>query len=362
MNIGIPKERSSGGQIPEGRVPLTPTGVRELVLAGATPYVETGAGANAGFDDEAYRRAGATIVYDPEEVYRRAALVLAVGRPSEAAWQLIGAGTIVMGFLHLVAASKELLRGMLDRGVTAIGLEMIERDDGVLPVLQVMSEIAGRLAPQFAGRLLESPRGPGVLLSGVPGIPPADIVIIGAGTLGLSAARAFLGARTQVHVLDRSRDRLEIADRILGGRAVTALATSDSLDKFSAFADVLVGAAHVPGQRAPVVITRDMVRRMRRGAVLVDFAIDEGGISETSTPRGDFVFSEEGVTHFCAPNVPALVARTASHALSHALVPLLCELVARGPGALDDVAPLRRGTYLRAGTIVHPGLAVARPA
>jgi alanine dehydrogenase len=363
MEIGIPKERSSGGRIPEHRVALTPSGVRELVLAGAKLYVEAGAGAKAGFDDDAYRRAGATVVYDPEEVYRRAELVLAVGRPNEQASKVLGSGTVVMGFLHLAAAPRDLVRRLLDRGVTAIGLEVIQRDDGVLPVLQVMSEIAGRLAPQFAGQLLESPRGPGVLLSGLPGIPPADVVIVGAGTLGLSAARAFLGARTQVYVLDRSRDRLELVDQLLDGRAVTALATSDSLDKFSAFADVLVGAAHVPGQRAPVVVTRDMVRRMRRGAVLIDFAIDEGGIAETSTPRGgDFVFNEEGVTHFCAPNVPALVARTASHALSHALVPLLRELVETGTGALDEVAPLRRGVYVRAGKIVHPGLAGARAA
>jgi alanine dehydrogenase len=337
--------------------------VREFALAGAKLYVETQAGEKAGFDDEAYRRAGATVVYAPEEVYRRAELVLAVGRPSEQAWKLLGSGAIVMGFLHLAAAPKELVRGLLDRGVTAIGLEVIQRDDDVLPVLQVMSEIAGRLAPQFAGQLLESPRGPGVLLSGLPGIPPADVVIVGAGTLGLSAARAFLGARTQVYVLDRSRDRLELVDQVLDGRAVTALATSDNLEKFSAFADVFVGAAHVPGQRAPVILTREMVRRMRRSAVLIDFAIDEGGIAETSTPRGgDFVFSEEGVTHFCAPNVPALVARTASHALSHALVPLLRELVDKGGRALDGIAPLRRGVYLRSGKIVHPGLTDARTA
>ena len=171
MEIGIPKERSSGSRIPEHRVPLTPAGVRELALAGAKLYVETGAGAKAGFDDEAYRRAGATVVYDPEEVYRRAELVLAVGRPSEQAWKVLGSDAIVMGFLHLAAAPKALVRGLLDRRVTAIGLEVIQRDDGVLPVLQVMSEIAGRLAPQFAGQLLESPRGPGVLLSGAPGNP-----------------------------------------------------------------------------------------------------------------------------------------------------------------------------------------------
>lgn len=361
MEIGVPKERSIGGQIPEHRVPLTPSGARELVLAGARLYVESGAGAKAGFDDEAYRRAGAVVVYDAEEVYRRAKLVLAVGRPSAQACSLLGSGAIVMGFLHLAAAPKELLRGLLDRVVTAIGLEVIQRDDGVLPVLQVMSDIAGRLAPQLAGQLLQSPRGPGVLLSGLPGIPPADVVIVGAGTLGLSAARAFLGARTHVCVLDRSHDRLELVEQILDGRAVTALATRDSLAKYSTFADVLVGAAHVPGERAPVLFTRDAVRRMKRGAVLLDFAIDEGGIAETSTLRGDFIFTDEGVTHLCAPNVPTLVARTASYALSQVLVPLLRELIEKD-AAIDRVAPLGRGVYLRAGKIVHSGLARVRAA
>ncbi len=356
MEIGVPKERSRG-IIPEQRVALTPTGTRELALAGAKLYIETGAGTGAGFDDEAYREAGATIVFDPEEVYRRARLVLAVERPSLEATRVLEAGAIVMAFFHLVAAPKALVRGLLQRGITAIGLELIRRDDDTVPVLRAMSEIAGRLAPQLAGRLLESPRGPGVLLSGLPGIPPADVVIIGAGTLGLAAARAFLGARTQVAVLDRARDRLALVDQLLDGRAVTALATVDSIAKYSAFADVLVGAARVPGERAPMLLARDAVRRMRRGAVLIDFAIDEGGIAETSTPRGDAIFTAEGVVHFCAPNTPAMVARTASRALSHAVVPLVRELVERGAEDLERIASLWRGVYLHAGRIVHPGLA-----
>lgn len=359
MEIGVPKERPSLERIPEQRVALTPPGVRELVEAGGKLYVEAGAGDQAGFSDEEYRQAGATIAYGEEEVYRRAELIVGVERPSESAWRMLRPGAVLMAFLHLAAAPKSVLRELAKQHVTAIGLEVIQRDDGVLPLLQIMSEIAGRLAPQIAGRLLESPRGLGVLLSGIPGTPPADVVIFGAGTLGLSATRAFLGAGTCVYVLDRSRDQLEVVDRIVQGRAVTALTTRHNLEKFSAFADVLVGAVHAPGQRAPILLTRDMVRRMRRGAVLIDFAIDQGGIAETSrlTPREELVFEEEGVIHSCAPNVPALVARTASHALTLALLPFLREVIARGRDAVEDVAALRRGMYVRKGKLVHPALA-----
>jgi alanine dehydrogenase len=338
---------------------LTPPGVRELVEAGAKVYVEAGAGDSAGFANQEYREAGATLTYEKDEVYRRAELVVSVERPDESLWKILQPGAVLMAFLHLAAAPKPVLRELVKQDVTAIGLEVIQRDDGVLPILQIMSEIAGRLAPQIAGRLLETPRGLGVLLSGIPGTPPADVVIVGAGTLGQSAVRAFLGAGACVHVLDRSRDQLEAIDRILQGRAVTALATRHNLEKFSAFADVLVGAAHVPGQRAPLLLTRDMVHRMRRSAILLDFAIDQGGIAETSTltPREELVFVAEGVIHYCAPNVPALVARTASHALTQALVPFLHDIVARGSEAVEEIASLRRGICVRKGTIVHPALA-----
>jgi alanine dehydrogenase len=355
MKIGIPRERGGGERIAERRVALTPAGVREVVEAGATVYVEAGAGGGAGFEDEAYRRAGATVVYTAAEAFGRADLVLRVERPSGEEVALLPPGAALLAFLHLAAAPKALVQEMLGRRTTAIGLELVRRDDGVLPVLRAMSEIAGRLAPQIAGRLLETPRGPGVLLAGMPGIPPAEVVIIGAGTLGLTAARAFLGLGTSVSILDRALDRLELADQIGGGRVVTAIATHDNIDKFASFANVVVGAAHVPGERAPILLTRPMVRRMRAGAVILDFAIDQGGIAETSTltPREEHVFVEEGVIHFCAPNVPALVARTASQALTAALLPYVRELAARGPAALDEVPELARAVSLRDGKPVR---------
>ncbi len=362
MEIGIPKEQSRPAGLPEHRVALTPAAVRELIEAGARVYVERGAGEKAGFPDEAYRQAGATVVYSPEEVYQRAELIVKIGAPQESEWEFLRPEGLLMGFLHLAAAPKALLRALEERRITAIGYEVIQRSDGSLPVLRTMSEIAGKLAPQIAGRLLEIPQGMGILLAGLPGIPPADVVILGAGTLGSHAARCFRGLGASVYVLDRDLDRLDSLESDLGGQIVTAVATRDNVEKFSSFAEVLIGAVYVPGERTPVLLTREMMRKMRDGTVFVDFSIDQGGCSETSrlTPREELVYVEEGVIHFCVPNVPALVARTASHALSNALLPYLRELITRGRGALQSVEPLRRGRYLDRGEIVHPGLASVR--
>ncbi|GGM98324.1 alanine dehydrogenase [Thermus composti] len=346
MDFGLPKERTTlkippalGEEVREGRVALTPQGVRELTQRGHRVYVERGAGERAGFPDEAYEAAGARLV-SREEALGRGEVVLKVARPTLEEIALLRPGATLMGFLHLAVAGSGLIEAMAEKGLSAIGYELIG-EGSKRPVLKAMSEIAGRMAPQIAGRLLEAPLGPGVLLSGLPGIPPADVVILGAGTLGRAAARAFLGAGASVYLLDKDLSALEAAAREAPG-AITALITQSRLERYVAFADVLVGAVAVPGERAPRLLPRDLLLRMRRGSVLLDFAIDQGGVAETSRPG---VYQEGGITHFCLPNVPALVPRTASHALTATLLPFLLQVE-------DDplkVPGLRQGAYLLLG-------------
>lgn len=344
MDFGLPKERASlkippplGEEVREGRVALTPQGVRELSALGHRVFVERGAGERAGFPDEAYEEAGAKLV-SREEAFGRGEVVLKVGRPTLEEIALLRPGATLMGFLHLAVAETGLLEAMAEKGLSAIGYELIG-EGAKRPILKAMSEIAGRMAPQIAGRLLEAPLGPGMLLSGLPGIPPADVVILGAGTLGRAAARAFLGAGASVYLLDQDLKALERAAQEAAG-AVTALITQTRLERYTAFADVLVGAVAVPGERTPILLTRSLLERMRPGSVLLDFAIDQGGVAETSRPG---IYQELGVTHFCVPNVPALVPRTASHALTLHLLPYLKELGEKGPEALRAGAYLFRG-------------------
>jgi alanine dehydrogenase len=355
MNIGIPKERPVLKGLDEKRVGLSPAGVREMIDLGATVFVEVGAGAGAGFTDEEYRLAGASIVYSHEEVIGRADLLVKVSRPERAEWGFFNRGATLMAFMHLAVAPRDFVEMLVERRVTAIGFELVQEADGTLPILRASSEIAGQMAVQIASRLLETTNGGrGILLGGIPGIPPADVVILGAGTLGFYAARAFLGTGASVSILDRDIKQLMKIDNQFDGNVVTALATKSNLEKFVAFADVLVGSVLVPGQRAPVLVTDAMVRSMRPGSIIIDFSIDQGGCIETATltPHESFMFTAHGVTHFCAPNVPAMVARTSSHALTNALLPYLRELVAQGPvPALKTDAALRRGVCAFGGLI-----------
>ncbi|WP_126206480.1 3-hydroxyacyl-CoA dehydrogenase NAD-binding domain-containing protein, partial [Thermus scotoductus] len=275
-----------------------------------------------------------------EEAFGRGEVVLKVGRPTLEEIALLRPGATIMAFMHLAVAESSLVEAMAEKGLTAIGYELIGAG-GRRPVLKAMSEIAGRLAPQIAGRLLEAPFGPGVLLSGLPGIPPADVVILGAGVLGRAAARSFLGMGASVHLLDKELSALEEASKEAKG-AVAALITQSRLERYAAFADVLVGAVAVPGERAPFLLSRALLSRMRPGAVLLDFAIDQGGIAETSRVG---VYQEMGITHFCLPNVPALVPRTSSHALTATLLPFLLEVEEDPLG----VPELRQGAYLLLG-------------
>lgn len=357
MIFGVPRECGLGSECSEKRVGLSPSGVRELIEAGAEVVVQSGAGEGAGFLDEAYRKMGAQVVYSIEEAFGRSNIVVKVDRPCEDYIEVLEPGAAVLAFCHL-AVTGEAYRAKLEKQrVTMIGYEVIRQSDGNLPILRISSEIAGKMAPQIAGRLLEtSSGGQGILLGGAPGIPPADVVIIGGGNIGYHSARAFLGLGCSVYVLDISTRKLEEIDRYFGGRVVTAHATHENLEKFTAFAEVLIGAVLVPGKLAPVVVNLDMVRRMRPGSVILDFSFDQGGCVETTRlhgPQGG-VFTQEGIVHFAVPNCPSFVARTATHSLTHALLPYLLSMQKEGvQGALKRWGDLRQGCYLYEGTTVN---------
>jgi alanine dehydrogenase len=349
MRFGIPTETGLGKGLRERRVALSPAGVRELCLAGAEVLLQQGAGQGAGFSDEAYRTAGAHLVYTAAEAYGRADIILRVERPQEKEWDLLPEGALLIAFLHLYTAPARVKHLLRTRRITALGLEGVCEEDGSFPLQKIASQITGRMAPQIAGRLLEAASGGmGVLLSGLPGIPPADVVILGAGVLGAEAAHAFLGAGASVYVLDTDLQKLELLDRSSNNRVITALATRHNIEKFSAFAEVLVGAVRQPTGGAPRIVTRDIVKKMKRGAVILDFAINEGGCVETSrpTPTEDGVFVQDGIVHYALANVPSLVPRTATYALTQALLPYLRLLQQNGvQQTLQHHAALQRGVY-----------------
>lgn len=362
MIFGIPRELSPVKDFAERRVGLVPVGVAELAALEQKIYVEQGAGLSAGFPDESYRQAGAEIVYSKEEVYLRSDVICKIGRPTPPEWELLKPHQALCGFLHLAVAPRELLTTLVEQSVLSLGYEIIRTTERRMPVLHPISEIAGKLVPQIAGRLLE--QGRGVLLSGLPGIPPADVVILGGGTVGYHAARTLLGVGARVFILDNRMERLEELDRLFNGRVVTAAATPHNIERFAHFADVLVGAVLEPGARAPRLVKRETVRAMKRGAAIIDFSIDQGGCIETSrlVPQEDYIYEEEGVIHFCLPNCSSLVARTASQALTNALLPYLRAIAQEGlPQALATHSDLARGAYTLEGYVINEPLAQALP-
>lgn len=357
MEFGIPKEIRDL----ESRVSITPAGVAVLVNAGHTVYVERAAGMGAGFPDSSYIDAGAQLVYSAEEVYGRADVVVKVARPTAEEHHLFRHGQTLICFLHLSVSSPDLVRAFAEKKMTAIAYEMIEEDDGVLPALVPMSEVAGRLAPVIAGQLLMSTHGGrGTLLSGIPGVPPAAVVIIGAGVLGCNAARGFLGAGSQVTLLDAHLHPLQRADALMQGRATTMIATEVNVRRTTRFADVVVGSVLHRAQRAPTVVTRDMVAQMRPGSAIIDFSIDQGGCVETSRPTTlrNPTFVENGVIHYCVPNLTSTVARTTSHAMTNAAVPFLLALE-NFPEGLRQHRALARGVNVFQGRLAHPAVAAA---
>ncbi len=349
MNIGIPKECRPD----EFRVGISPVGVRMLRGAGHPCFVEAGAGTGAGFTDEQYRQAGATIVHTAEEAWRRADLVLKVSRPTMQELDWLQPGKALMGYLYLAAAHPGKVDVLLEKSISAIAYEQIQLADGSFPVLKPLSQIGGRMAAQIAARLLQNDAGGhGKLLGGVPGVPPAEVVVIGAGVAGEAAARAFLGMGAHVTVLDRELSRLQTLDEVLSGKLVTVVAHPFHVARAAEYADVVVGAVMVPGERSPHVLTRAMLRKMKPGALFIDLSIDQGGCAETSRPTTHEAptYVENGVVHCCIPNLGGVVARTSTHAFLNAAAPWIERVVVQG---VEDAAAA--DPALAHGVVTHAG-------
>lgn len=356
MDISIPKEKHSG----EERVGLTPAGVGLLTKAGHKCFVESGAGEGAGFNDYDYERMGAKLVTDTQDLYAHGSLILKVLYPTTQEISWMSDGQTLMCFLGLMALPKENIELLKQHKVTAVAYEMIKAGQHDYPILKTVSEVAGRMAPYIAGNLLmRTQGGRGVLLNGVPGVSAGEVVILGGGVLGINAARAFLGLGAKVFILSRSLNRLRYLDEYFQGRVTTLIDHDFNVAYTIRFADVVIGAIRNPGKRTPVVITREMLRTMRKGAVLMDFAVDHGGCAETSRPTtfDNPTYVEEDVLHYCVPNVPGAVPRTSTHAFNNAAWAYIKMLTDMGPAsAFAQNEALRRGIVIRNGQLVEENL------
>lgn len=355
MLVGVPKEIKNH----EYRVGLTPAGAHALKLAGHEVLVETQAGARVGFDDAAYVEAGARIAATAAEVYGSAAMVIKVKELQAAEFPLTRPGQILYAYQHF-APDPDLLQHVLDCGLTCVAYETVSDAQGNLPLLAPMSRVAGRLAPQVGAWALQMANGgSGVLLGGVAGVPPAKTVIIGAGNVGTNALQIAVGMGAQVTLFDRGVDKLAALGQIYRGRIATCVADPHTLERHIADADLVIGAVLIPGKLSPKFITRELLRRMRPGSVIVDVGIDQGGIADTSRPtsHSNPLFIEEGIVHYCVPNMPAAVARTATLALTQATLPYALKLAGRGLRALGEDPGLMEGLQVHAGKVTHEGLA-----
>ena len=358
MLIGVPKEIKSQ----EYRVGLTPASVRELVAHGHQVVLEHDAGAGINTDDSTYQAAGASIVGSAEEVFARAHMIVKVKEPQAAERKRLRPGQILFTYLHL-APDPEQARDLVDSGAVCIAYETVTAPDGGLPLLAPMSEVAGRMSVQAGAHTLEKPQGGmGILLGGVPGVPPAKIVILGAGVVGSNAAQMATGTGAQVVVLDRNIDALRRIETRFGARATTVFSNRDNIERHVLSADLVIGAVLIPGAAAPKLVTRQMVSAMKRGAVVVDVAIDQGGCFETSHPttHADPTYVVERVLHYCVANMPGGVPRTSTFALNNATLPYVLKLADLGHlRALQDDPHLRAGLNVFQGSITHGEVAEA---
>ncbi len=358
MHIGCPREIKNN----EFRVALTPAGARELVAHGHAVVVQSDAGAAIGFPDAAYREAGAEIAADAAAVFADAEMIVKVKEPQPGEIAMLRPGQILFTYLHL-APDPEQTKALLASGCTAIAYETVTDAAGRLPLLAPMSEVAGRMSVQVGAHCLERAQGgAGVLLGGVPGVLPGRVVVLGGGVAGTNAARMAAGLGAEVTVLDRSLARLTELDERFGDRLRTAFATAEAVEQHVLAADLVIGAVLVPGAAAPRLVTRAMLGRMRRGSVLVDISIDQGGCFETSRPttHQDPTFVVDGVVHYCVANMPGAVARTSTLALTNATLPFVLVLAGQGwARAMADDAGLRGGLNVHAGTVAHPAVAAA---
>jgi alanine dehydrogenase len=356
MQVGVPKEIKDN----EYRVSLVPAGVHALVEAGHVVLVQEDAGIGSGIENAAYEAAGAVIVKDFKAIYRRADLILKVKEPQEGEIPLLRQGQILFTYLHL-APQPGLTRALLESGVTAVAYETITDRDGNLPLLTPMSEVAGRMSIQVGAFYLQKTHGGrGILPGGVPGVPPGDVVILGGGTVGINAAMMALGLGARVTILDRSLQRLRYLDEIFRGRVVTVYSTGAYIAESVRRADLLIGAVLVPGASAPRLVTREMIATMKKGSVIVDVAVDQGGCIETTraTTHSDPVFEVDGVIHYCVANMPGAVPRTSTFALTNATLPHILLIADHGlRGAANQDPTLRPGINTHAGKVTHEAVA-----
>jgi alanine dehydrogenase len=358
MLIGLPKEIKNH----EYRVGLTPASVRELSSRGHQVLVQSGAGAAIGLSDEQYRAAGATLTSDVREVFAQAEMIVKVKEPQAQECAMLRPGQILYTFLHL-AADPQQAAALIRSGAVCIAYETITGAGGGLPLLAPMSEVAGRMAVQAgAAHLEKSKGGMGVLLGGVPGVPGAHVVILGAGVVGTNALQMAVALGARVTVLDRNVERLRQLDLVFGNRISTLYSTAHSVEESVLDAELVIGGVLIPGAAAPKLVTRDMVARMKKGAVVVDVAIDQGGCFETShaTTHAEPTFMVDGVVHYCVANMPGAVARTSTLALNNATITHALTLADKGwRQALKDNVHLRQGLNVAKGQVCHEAVAQA---
>jgi alanine dehydrogenase len=358
MIIGVPKEIKTE----ENRVAVTPTGVAGFTARNHRVLIEKGAGLGSGLPDRAYQSAGATIVEAPEEVWRHADMIMKVKEPLESEFSLMRAGLILFTYLHL-AANRPVTHALLERRVISIGYETIQLDDGSLPLLAPMSEIAGRLSIQVGAWCLQAEnRGRGILLGGASGVRPAKVVILGAGISGTAACQIAAGMGAYVSILDINPTKLRYVHDILGGHVTTLMSNRANVEEEVVDADLIIGSVLIPGAQAPKLIPRALVKRMKPGAALVDISIDQGGCAETSRPttHRDPVYVEHDVVHYCVTNMPAIVPNTSTYALTNSTLSYGLDLANRGfPAALVRNKALARGLNTYSGKVTHEGVANA---
>lgn len=359
MIIGVPREIKNN----ENRVALTPAGVEALVNAGHRVLIETEAGSGSGFWNEDFRRAGGEIVSDPASVWNHADMVVKVKEPLPEEYDYFRPGLILFTYLHLAAAG-DLIHHLLKKGVTALDYETIQHDDGSLPLLTPMSEVAGRMTVQIGAHFLEKAQGGrGVLLGGVPGVEPGHVVILGGGIVGTNAAKMASGLRARVTILDNNPRRLRELDDLFQGRVNVLMSNSYQIAEATLDADLLIGAVLLPGARAPRLVTEEMVGQMKNGSVIVDVAVDQGGCIETIdrvTTHDQPTYVKHGVVHYGVANMPGAVSRTSTLALTNVTLPYIMELVGKGvERATTENKMLFKGINVMDGQVIHPAVAEA---
>lgn len=357
MNVGIINESSKI----ENRAGLTPSSVSLLVEKKQTVYVQAGAGLKAGYSNEDYESQSAKIVFTKEEVFGRSDVVLNISPLDDEECGLVREEQILFGFHHLAVAKKGMVEGLLKKKVIVLGYEIVEEDNRILPFIESLSEIAGQMCLFLSGHYLQTSQGGrGLILGGVVSVPPATAVVIGSGVLARSATKALLGAGAQTIALGQNMDNLRRLEELTAGQVTTLIASKYNLSRMTKIADILIGAVLLPGERAPVMVTRDMVRQMKQGSLIIDLAIDQGGCIETSrlTTLEHPTYVDEGVIHYCVPNITSAVSRTSTKVLSNLVAPCLIKIGEVGiEKTLKENKALARGVYLYRGNIVRETIA-----